>query len=350
MNKKTLTKLLRVITVPIVIISLVIFPPWQGIKAWIMPLPNSVQEQVNDAVGYGLDGIIVYVDTAGQESELYSAGWKNRDNKTPADPQALFKIASISKLYLAVATAKLVSNHDLSLDDTLGGYFPELLGRIEYADEITLKQMLQHRSGLPNLTDQPNFKWDNPPETSQEWLDLILDLSADFEPDEKYSYSNTNYFFIGKIIDKALGYPHQQYIKEAILIPLGLSNTYSSLSEVNIDDVMSGYYVGVEADLKSIDFGMLASAKDVGRFLRALNDGSVFSGNEQEIYSEIYVYGHKGWVLGYQSIARYHNNIDTVVVQFVNTVSDETELTALVIYNRIIDILRKEKSNTLPVP
>ena len=117
---------------------------------------------------------------------------------------ALFKIASISKLYDAVAITKLVHDGRLSLDKTLADYFPELVGRIENAEKITLRMMVQHRSGIPNLTDTPNF-WSNPPENSKEALELVLDLPADFEPDEKYRYSNTNYLLISELIEKVTG-------------------------------------------------------------------------------------------------------------------------------------------------
>jgi D-alanyl-D-alanine carboxypeptidase len=86
-----------------------------------------------------LDGIIVYVDEAGEPPAFYTAGWKDRENQIPADPQSLFKIASINKLYVAVATTKLVNDQRLSLDDTLADHFPELVGRIEYAETITLR-------------------------------------------------------------------------------------------------------------------------------------------------------------------------------------------------------------------
>ncbi len=143
------------------------------------------------------DGIIVYADKKGREPEFYSAGWKNRENKVPADPHALFKIASISKLYIAVATAKLVNNKSLSLDKTLADYLPELAGRIENADRITLRMLLQHRSGIPNFTDDPRFPWFKPFTNTNETLNLVLDKPADFKPDSRYSYSNTNYLLIG---------------------------------------------------------------------------------------------------------------------------------------------------------
>ena len=89
----------------------------------------------------------------GKAPEFYSSGWKNREDKIPADPHSLFKIASISKLYIAAAAAKLVDRKKLSLDKTLADYLPELIGRVENADKITLRMMLQHRSGIPNFID-----------------------------------------------------------------------------------------------------------------------------------------------------------------------------------------------------
>jgi CubicO group peptidase (beta-lactamase class C family) len=207
--------------------------------------------------------------------------------------------------------------------------------------------MVQHRSGIPNFVDHPNY-WTKPPKNRQETLEYALDLPADFKPDEDYGYSNTNYMLIEDLIDKTLGYPHQQFIKEEILIPLGLKNTFGSLSEVNIDDVMSGYYVGVDKDFKTEDTGlMLATAEDVGKFLRALNDGSVFKEGEQEIYSSIYEYEHTGLLPGYQSFAKYHKDIDTVVIQFNNTTNfDGYDWNlAEIVYNRIVKIVRRKKSS-----
>jgi len=314
---------------------------WAFVSVWITPLPDTVQEQVDDAIGYGFDGMIVYVDEAGKPPAFYTAGWHDRANKIPADPKALFKIASISKLYVAVAVAKLAHDKRLSLDKTLADYFPELVGRIENAEKITLRMMVQHRSGIPDYMYQSGY-WENQPETSEEALEFALDLSADFEPGEDYGYSNTNYLLIRKLMDEVLGYSHHQYIKEEILIPLNLNNTFSSLNEVDIDDVMSGYYVGIEDDLKTEDNGMLATAEDVGKFLRALNDGSVFNEGEQEIYSSIYVYEHTGLIPGYQSIAKYHKDLDAVVIQFVNTTNFDgnTWFISEIVYNRIVKILR----------
>lgn len=346
------TKLLIRIALFVGTITSMFFVPWPLLKALLAPLPNTVQEQVDKAIDYDFDGIIVYVDEAWKPPEFYTAGWHNREKKIPARPDALFKIASISKLYDAVAITKLVHSGRLSLDKTLADYFPELVGRIENADKITLRMMVQHRSGIPNVTDTPNF-WIDPPKDSKEALERVLDLPADFEPNKKYRYSNTNYLLISELIEKVTGDSKFQYIKEEILNPLGLKNTFGSIHDVDIDDVMSGYYVGIAEDIKTSEYGskltsMVATAEDVGIFLRALNDGSLFNEGEQEIYSSIYVYEHTGLMPGYQSIAKYHRNIDTVVIQFTNTTDFEGYNWNLseIVYKRIVKILRKKHSKS----
>ncbi len=344
MTKKQTKQILRIVLLLGTIISL-FYVPWPLIKAWLRPLPDTVEEQLNEAIDLGFDGIIVYVDEKGNEPAFFSAGYKNRENKLPADPHSLFKIASIDKLYNAVAIVKLVNDKRLSLDKMLADYFPQLVGRIQNAEKITLKMMVQHRSGIPNLTDTPNF-WVDPPKDSKEALERVLDLPANFEPGEDYEYSNTNYLLISEIIKKVLGYSNFQYIKEEILIPLGLENTFGSIHEINMDDLMSGYYVGVEEDIKNTDYGsMIATAEDVGIFLRALNDGSLFEEGEQEIYSSIYKYEHMGLIPGYQSIAKYHKDIDAVVIQFINTTNFEgyTWNLSEIVYNRIVKILTNQK-------
>ncbi|WP_296314894.1 serine hydrolase domain-containing protein [Winogradskyella sp. UBA3174] len=341
MKNNQTKRILRIVFI-IASISSLYFVPWILVKAWIMPLPDTVQEQVNKAIEYDFDGIIVYVDEVGKPPAFYAAGWHDRKNKIPANPKALFKIASIGKLYVAVAITKLAHSQRLSLDKTLADYFPELVGRIENAEQITIRMMVQHRSGIPNYMDHPNF-WANPPDGEEEALEFAIDMPASFTPNEDYGYSNTNYLLLRRLIDKVVGYNNHQYIQEEILIPLELNNTFGSLSEVNIDDLMSGYYVGYEDDHKTEEQGMIATAEDVGIFIRALNDGSVFNQGEEDVYSSIYEYDHTGLVVGYQSMAKYYEDIDTVIIQFNNTTNFDgyNWNLAEIIFSRIVKIVRK---------
>ena len=342
MNKKKKTRLIRITLFVATVLSL-FFVPWILVWTWMQPLPDTVQEQVDDAIELGFEGMIVYVDQGGQEPDHYAAGWKNRETKIPADPQSLFKIASIGKLYDAVAITRLVGDDSLSLDDTLTDHFPELAGKIEYADEITIRMMVQHRSGIPNLTNTPNF-WTDPPENNEEALERVIGLPASFEPGDGYEYSNTNYLLLNMLVENVSGMSHFEYIKREILEPLGLQNTFGSIHDVNMGDVMSGYYAGVEEDIKTVDYAsMLATAEDLGIFLQALNDGSLFDGAEQEIYSSIYRYEHTGLIPGYQSIAKYHKDIDTVIIQFTNTTDFEGYQWSLseIVYDRIVEVVRR---------
>lgn len=320
------------------------FVPWLLVKAWILPLPDTVQEQLDQAIDHGFDGMIVFVDHGKKPDEYFASGWHNRDTKIPAKPQALFKIASISKLYDAVAVTKLVGEGRLSLDKTLTDYLPELDGRIEHANQITLRMLIQHRSGIPNFTDTPDF-WASPTKSYEESLALIIDQPANFEPGSDYEYCNTNYLLLNKIMDDELGYSNFQFIQEEILNPLGLENTFPSLAAVNIDDVMSGYHEGYPHDLKENDHGMHATAEDVGIFVRALNDGSLFAPGEQEIYESVYEYKHGGWVPGYQSFVEYYEEIDAVVVAFYSTTDPKLYNWNLseIINNRIVKILKRQQ-------
>jgi len=193
----------------------------------------------------------VYVNQSG-ESSFYSAGWKNREQQIPADPHSLFRIASISKLYVAAVTAKLVADQSLSLNSTLAELIPETDGNIENAGEITLNMMLDHRSGIPEYIYHPDFE-SGTQESYIETAALIFDTPAEFEPNSKYHYCNTNFLLIGEILNRTLGYSYQDYLKNEILIPNGLNNTYSLYSEVDSNDVMSGYHKGYGPDLKSVD-------------------------------------------------------------------------------------------------
>lgn len=324
------------------------FVPWTFLWAWLMPLPNSIQQQVDQVHNYELDGIVVYIDRPNIESELYAAGWKNREQKIPADPNALFKIGSISKLYIAVAASKLIAEQKLSLDTTLAEFFPEYSDRVVGANNISLEMLINHTSGLSNYTDHPDYPWSDLYKHTDEVMALIVDQPEVFKPGTRYGYSNTNYYFLGRILDNALGYSHHQYIRTHIVQALGLSQTYSLLSEVDPEQLTSGYFIGYEPDLKYNNHvhaggSMIATASDVGTFIRALNDGSLLNELEQAIYNQLYPLGHTGSLPGYSSQAWYHPEIDTVVVQLVNTGGGMSWSYTELMYSRIVAIVEQQQ-------
>ena len=154
-------------------------------------------------------------------------------------------------------------------------------------------------------------------------MDLILDQPARFTPGQDYEYCNTNYLLLNRIMDDALGYSNFAYIQGEILDPLGLEDTYGKLQDVPLDRVMGGYHIGYPDNLKADEHGMVSTAQDVGRFVRALNNGTVFEAGERQTYASVYEFEHSGWVPGYQSFAEYHADLDAVVVVFYNTTDED---------------------------
>lgn len=320
MTTPRLVTLLRVLALIVVVVSVTVFAPVKLLVAWLAPLPDDIPTQLQQALDYGFDGVILYAETKGKPARTYTAGWHNRSEKIPARPDALFKIASIGKLYNAVAITKLIAANKLAADSTLSEHFPHLSQRLPNADTITVSMLVQHRSGLANFTDTKDFWLTAHGLSDQQKLELVLDLPANFAPDSQYQYSNTNYLLLDQIIARVSGSRKSEYIQQSILTPLSLTNTYNSLHDVDISRIMAGYYVGIEEDITAADYGsMLASAEDVGVFVRALNDGSLLSQQEQQLYSSLYVYQHTGLIPGYQSQALYDKDTDTVLVIFVNT-------------------------------
>jgi len=313
----------------------------------LLYLPDPIQEEMDKAVEGRFDGMIVYVNQAGVSS-FYSAGYNDRENQIAADPHDLFKVASISKLYLAAAAAMLVADEQLSLASTLAELIPETAGRIENAEEITLSMMLQHRSGIKDYSFEPEVDGERT-DDYMSYAARIYDKAADFGPNGKYGYSNSNYLLLGEILNRTLGYTHHDYIQAEILTPLGLTNTYNVYQNADTNRVMSGYLIGWDPDIRSWDFplpggNMVATAEDVGTFLRALIDGSLLTEEEQAIYSAVYEYEHTGWLPGYTSIARYHSDMDAIVIQFVNTSGTGAFWIELErIYNRIVRCVEDNK-------
>lgn len=337
-NKKLI---LRIAAAAVTISSIYIFAPWQFALYYLSPLPDTVQAELDKATSHGIDGIILYAQRKGKAPIFYASGWHDRQKQIPARPDALFKIGSIRKLYDAAALAKLVASGTLDPEQTLADLLPNLKGRIANAEQITLRMMVQHRSGIPNYSDQQGFHWGKS-WTAEEALALVVDKPADFRPDSDRGYSNTNYLLLRRIMSDVLGYEHGTYIQSEILSPLALQKTYLSVKNAPIDMLMSGYHKGYEQDFKELDQGFVASAEDVGIFLRALNEGSFFTSEEQKAYASLYDYEHSGWVLGHSSRARFLKDSDMVVVQFTNTTGNDTVVLTGIVNNRILKILGKQ--------
>lgn len=154
------------------------------------------------------------------DSIVYSKGYgiKNINAKGVITKNSNFHTASISKLFTAEAVMILVQENKISLDDKLVEIITELTFNDERIKSITVKSLLNHTSGLPDIS---NYNWENNNESDTSLKDYILDLNLELEsePHTKYAYSNLGYNILGYLIEKLAETNFDQFVKENILIP-----------------------------------------------------------------------------------------------------------------------------------
>lgn len=179
----------------------------------------------------------VYVKIGNALEYIGTNGFSDKDKHTKNSTDTCFRIASLTKQFTAVAVMQLVEDGKISLDDTIDKYFPSY----KYGKKITVKNLLTMTSGIKDYinkdgdTDTEAYtesqidfkvsKKNSAKENKKEIMDWIFDQKLNFEPDEKYMYSNSAYFLLGDIIEQVSETSYEKYIKENILKPSGMMNT-----------------------------------------------------------------------------------------------------------------------------
>lgn len=154
-----------------------------------------------------------------------SFGLRDEANQLPLDENSIFELASVSKQFTAMGIVLLKEGGKLSYDDKLAKFFPELAS---YGD-ITVRQLLNHTSGLPDYMELMYFNWDwKQIATNKDMIAKLAEIkpAALFQPGEKFEYSNTGYALLGSIIEKASGMSFGDYLDKSIFKPLGMTNTF----------------------------------------------------------------------------------------------------------------------------
>ena len=135
----------------------------------------------------------VAVSRNGELVYTRSVGFTDVGKGFPADEHSLYRIGSISKTFTSVMVMKAVEKGKISLDQTIGKYFP----MVPNAEKITVGQLLQHRSGIHSFTDNPHYlTWCTQPKTREELLAIIAGGQSEFEHGSKAEYSNSKYVLL----------------------------------------------------------------------------------------------------------------------------------------------------------
>jgi len=174
----------------------------------------------------GIPGMTVALAKKG--SLLYVQGYGLSDLTTHQTPQpnTIFEIGSITKQFTAVLIMKLQEQGRLHVDDALTTYLPEF----HFPANITLRMMLTHTSGLADFTNFPQLgDWVKHGVSEATVLTAVSQAPLVFQPGTQYSYSNSNFFALGTIIERLTGQSYAASLAQSIFQPLGLMNTYYSL-------------------------------------------------------------------------------------------------------------------------
>ena len=150
-------------------------------------------------------------------------GMANIELSVPNNPDSIFRLGSVTKQFTGMAIAMLQERDKLSVDDPMCKYFVDCPDAWK---PITIKHLLAHSSGITNYTGFPDFaKTTIMPITTTEMADRLRKEPLEFTPGEKMAYSNSGYYLLGAIVEKASGKKYADFLQENIFTPLGMKQT-----------------------------------------------------------------------------------------------------------------------------
>ena len=165
----------------------------------------------------------VAVSKNGEIIYLKSIGYADINNNIKANNETKYRIGSISKSFTAILVLKAVENKKLELNQTIDKWFPT----IKNSEKISVKQLLNHRSGIFNFTNSPNYlNLSTQVKTEEEMIEIIKTGGNNFSPDSRAEYSNSNYVLLTYILEKTFLKSYSELLSEYIVKPADLKNTY----------------------------------------------------------------------------------------------------------------------------
>jgi D-alanyl-D-alanine carboxypeptidase len=176
-----------------------------------------------ERIRWRLPGAVAAVIVEGEGEWVGASGKADLETGEAMTPETLFGIGSVTKSFVAALVLDLAEDGILSIDDPLSRWLPDY----PRAKRITLRQLLNHTSGVPSMTESEAFWRAQLARPFARWSPqrtLSFATGADFEPGERYHYSNTGYILLGLVIEKATGSTVAEELRRRILDPLELDS------------------------------------------------------------------------------------------------------------------------------
>jgi CubicO group peptidase (beta-lactamase class C family) len=330
---------------PAVATAQVVAPPEKG--RLTNALDSIVREAVSRETMIGATVAIRYGDDM-----LFARGYGMADleQHVPVTASTVFKIGSVTKQFTAAIILKLVEDGEIDLEDELGEFLPTFP---THGETVTVHQLLNHTSGIPSYTGQDDF-WSRvaPLELSDEdVVGTVRGMPFDFPAGTEYRYNNTAYFMLGMIIEVVTGRAFREELRDRLLDPLGLEDTFYCEDATIIPHRARGYDVDDEG-VRNTTFismetpgaagAMCATALDLIRWNQALHGGEVLGEASYKSMTTAgvlpsgdtlsYGYGlaigersghrlisHGGGINGFNTMLAFYPDDDLTVAVIVNT-------------------------------
>lgn len=244
-----------------------------------------------------IHGVIVKLHIEGDKTYEAAGGHFDLRRTIPLKPEVRFLIGSVTKVFTSVLVHMLFEKGKIKLSDPVLNHLPpdwvQILEKIKHGTEITIDQLLSHRSGLGSMTGSEHFRKSlfadhAVRKTPIDILEMVQQNRApQFKPGDNYDYNNTNYIILGALIEHEYGMSFREALKRYIQDPIGLRNT--GLMEKTFafeeDAFAHGFPETDDKTLHSLSIGvewarapggLISNSSDLIRFYRALVSGELF--------------------------------------------------------------------------
>lgn len=254
-------------------------------------LEGQVEAYVEDAWPAKGPGAAVLVARGGETVVATARGLADVETGEPLSAGSVFQLGSTTKQFTAAVVLQLIEAGRLALDEPLSSYLPGYGGA---NPDATLRQLLRHASGIPNLTDVPGWRKQEKlsrRHTTAELIDVFEDEAPVFAPGSEWSYSNSNYVLLGAVIEAVTGRPWHEAVRQRIAEPLGLETLRYGEHQTARAAMPEGYTASDTGQTPAADVhmsaahaagGLAASAGDLAAWMHALHTGRIVSRTSYE--------------------------------------------------------------------
>ncbi len=249
-------------------------------------------------------GIAAAVALPGVQPWIGSVGLSDLEDETPLLEDDRFKIASVTKTFVAATVLRHVDSGALDLDASLATYV-DVHPR---GDEMTLRQLLNHTAGVPDFSERLAWQQAGVREyTDSELAELVVDAPLLFDPGSSWDYSNSHYLYLGMVVTEVAGRPWQDEIAD-LASELGLDATRAPLSGEDWEDIVRGYIgdvdrtVSILPSMMSASGNMASNAEDLAVWGRAFWGGELFSESVAAEITEDPIFVGDSWEFGLSTV------------------------------------------------